>query len=805
MEYENNKPNIEKKVKINSDANVFDFKNHNLPLIRKKTYEKQKSIKSTNYNDYEQEEKRINSNSKNSINKSKSITDKKYAILPKQIKHNKKQSNLSHYSENHFKFRKKEKNDNISINKNSIKFITLPIFQSPPQKKSSIKQDYKKFQKKNTMNPKIKKKNNNISDLSISIENNTDEINSLSDIQLDNLYSQINVNSDSYNNSEEFENESYESSSDEENSEELNNIIIPKEVKNGQNIYIVNQKRNLSLKDTIKKVSLLQKTITNYKNQATKNKKNSIALMVDENTNINNKDKYKKTFKRKLTHSPKKKRKTQKKRTSQINEIFIVSENFIRKNRRESTQIIRPQTNILLYLNKEREAIKKSIDYIFPINEESLNNKKLTFLQNKVFPLIKQKTIPDKKKIEEITHQESMKKLVSQIFTNFYQKIIIKNTLKELEISMVEKLISFNPIKSININKFYICNRFFDIYDSVLYYIFDAKLKEKQFSFHRKSELFNNNLKILEGKIVISPRLKKTNTFNYKLGKNDIHFINNLIFKDFLNIMSIEEEIKIDFEAYPFLKRKRITKRKKRISLQEICKINKRKTLDLKINKVNEKQEQEEKKKEEIKRIYLIEKFNETSKTIDNWNPLKSYEIFHKPHQNKENEKLKQELIRMKKKMIFESKWRKDMSILKNLGGETISKHCALLKTQEYEAIYANSKSLEKLLQLIDRHQNKLFFENFRNFRINDIDQHEKYTGDTLLIRAAKCYNKPIITYLLDKGANINMQNYQLNTALHYAFLYSRYDLINLLVSNGADEKLVNKKGLTPWECLKHE
>ena len=81
MEYENNKPNIEKKVKINSDANVFDFKNHNLPLIRKKTYEKQKNIKSTNYNDYEHEEKRINSNSKNSINKSKSITDKKYAIL----------------------------------------------------------------------------------------------------------------------------------------------------------------------------------------------------------------------------------------------------------------------------------------------------------------------------------------------------------------------------------------------------------------------------------------------------------------------------------------------------------------------------------------------------------------------------------------------------------------------------------------------------------------------------------------------------------------------------------------------------
>ena len=143
-----------------------------------------------------------------------------------------------------------------------------------------------------------------------------------------------------------------------------------------------------------------------------------------------------------------------------------------------------------------------------------------------------------------------MKKLVGQIFTNFYQKIIIKNTLKELEISMVQILISFNPIKSINANKFYICNRFFDPYDYVLYYIFDAKLKERKFSSHRKSSLFHNNLKILEGKIVISPRLKKKNSLiTYKLSKSDLHFLNYLIFRDFLNIMTREEEIKIDFEA----------------------------------------------------------------------------------------------------------------------------------------------------------------------------------------------------------------------------------------------------------------
>ena len=580
MEYENNKPNIEKKVKINSDPNVFDFKNKKLPLIRKKTHDNNKvSIKSINSNDLSQLDKSINTNSKYSINKSKSIMENKYVILPSPSNHKKKVSNLSDYSDTYFKFKKKGKKESTSINTNSIKFITLPNFKSPTYKKSSIKKDPRKYKKQNTMRLNYKKEENfrNKKDLNISIENSIEEINSLSDIQIDNLYSQINVDTDSEINSNESDNESSELSSNEENSDEMNNIKIPKEIKNGQNIYIVNQKTHHSLKDTIKRVSLIQRNINNYHNIISKNKINK--LIVNDNINQKNEDKYKKTFIRKLTLSPKKKRKIQKKRTSQIHEIFIVSDNFLRKSRRESTQIIRPKTNILMYLNKEREAIKNTINYMFSITEDMLNDKKWNFLKNKVFPFIEHKTKKiDKKKLEEISHQESLKKLVGQIFTNFYQKIIIKNTLKELEISMVQILISFNPIKSINANKFYICNRFFDPYDYVLYYIFDAKLKERKFSSHRKSSLFHNNLKILEGKIVISPRLKKKNSLlTYKLSKSDLHFLNYLIFRDFLNIMTREEEIKIDFEAYPFLKRKRITKRKKRISIQDIIKIQKKK------------------------------------------------------------------------------------------------------------------------------------------------------------------------------------------------------------------------------------
>ena len=314
MEYENNKQNIEKKVKINSDPNVFDYKKKKLPLIREKTYSNKKvSIKSSNLNDFEATDKSLNTNSKYSMNNSKSIMDNNYVILPPPSSNKKKISNLSDYSDNRFKFRKKGKKDSISIKTNSIKFITLPNFQSPVYKKSSIKKDsIRKFQKLNTMRQKNRKESNidNISDLEMSIENNSEEINSLSDIQLDNLYTHINVNDDSSitsdTNSEESEIETSELSSDEENSDEINNIIIPKQIKNDQNIYILNQKSHHSLKDTIKRVNMLQRTITSYHNNVLKNK-NNLKLKDNDNKNENNENKYKKTFIRKLTHSPIKK------------------------------------------------------------------------------------------------------------------------------------------------------------------------------------------------------------------------------------------------------------------------------------------------------------------------------------------------------------------------------------------------------------------------------------------------------------------------------------------------------------------
>ena len=61
-----------------------------------------------------------------------------------------------------------------------------------------------------------------------------------------------------------------------------------------------------------------------------------------------------------------------------------------------------------------------------------------------------------------------------------------------------------------------------------------------------------------------------------------------------------------------------------------------------------------------------------------------------------------------------------------------------------------------------------------------------------------------ISNYLLEKGADPNIENSHNNTALHYAFSYKNFKVADLLTKNGAKENIVNKLGLTPWECINH-
>ena len=59
-----------------------------------------------------------------------------------------------------------------------------------------------------------------------------------------------------------------------------------------------------------------------------------------------------------------------------------------------------------------------------------------------------------------------------------------------------------------------------------------------------------------------------------------------------------------------------------------------------------------------------------------------------------------------------------------------------------------------------------------------------------------------IVNYLLNIGADVNSQNLNYNSPLHYALSFHNFDIADMLINRGADEGLKNIIGMTPWQCL---
>ncbi|GBG25573.1 Ankyrin repeat and protein kinase domain-containing protein 1 [Hondaea fermentalgiana] len=88
---------------------------------------------------------------------------------------------------------------------------------------------------------------------------------------------------------------------------------------------------------------------------------------------------------------------------------------------------------------------------------------------------------------------------------------------------------------------------------------------------------------------------------------------------------------------------------------------------------------------------------------------------------------------------------------------------------------------------------------------INKADEH----GNTLMTIAAQNGRIKVAKLLLDKGANVNHQNVQGQTPLHYAMAYNFYELGAWLTDAAegasANDQLLNMYGLTPYDGLSPE
>ena len=117
----------------------------------------------------------------------------------------------------------------------------------------------------------------------------------------------------------------------------------------------------------------------------------------------------------------------------------------------------------------------------------------------------------------------------------------------------------------------------------------------------------------------------------------------------------------------------------------------------------------------------------------------------------------------------------------------------------------------QKILESLNNQYDKIIFyvkdKNYSRFK----DIYEKYKidpeikdkdGNSLLNLAVQSNCFQIVNYLLNVGASPNSQNNKNNTPLHYALTFHNFEIADMLIKRGADEKIINELGATPWQCL---
>ena len=88
----------------------------------------------------------------------------------------------------------------------------------------------------------------------------------------------------------------------------------------------------------------------------------------------------------------------------------------------------------------------------------------------------------------------------------------------------------------------------------------------------------------------------------------------------------------------------------------------------------------------------------------------------------------------------------------------------------------------------------------------NVIDiNYQLFDGNTFLIISVQEGNAKVAQFLCQKKCDINIQNIHGNTALHYAIGNLFFDIVDILISFGAREDILNKKGFNPWDCVENK
>ena len=126
------------------------------------------------------------------------------------------------------------------------------------------------------------------------------------------------------------------------------------------------------------------------------------------------------------------------------------------------------------------------------------------------------------------------------------------------------------------------------------------------------------------------------------------------------------------------------------------------------------------------------------------------------------------------------------------------------LKKQRKDSLINLEDLYFELIKLIIEGNNKAFQKYFINNKAYiDINQG-LFDGNTLLILSAREGNYYITKFLCEQNADVNIQNCNGNTALHFAIGKQFYAIADILTRHGATEDIKNIRGLSPWDCIEN-
>ena len=149
---------------------------------------------------------------------------------------------------------------------------------------------------------------------------------------------------------------------------------------------------------------------------------------------------------------------------------------------------------------------------------------------------------------------------------------------------------------------------------------------------------------------------------------------------------------------------------------------------------------------------------------------------------------------------INEEKSKKELPFILQLD----ENNCKIKNKGEF--LLKNYRTIEDiylgLCFLIVEGKEKLFINKMEEMKeLIDID-NQIFDGNTFLILATREGNKNLVKFLCENKCEMNLQNDKGNTALHYAIGNLFFDIVDILISYGAKEDILNCKGLRPWDCI---